>query len=99
MRAAAQYHSSTPALGVTYQTAVEAAWTQERSLASTTAPMTVTVGPAATPAVMSPIANAGFHGLAPTMSRGMHPVGRALAAYRAAPVMFATRAPPMVQRD
>jgi hypothetical protein len=113
LRAAAQYHSSTPALGATYQTAVAAAWTQERSLASTTAgtmaPMTAGVGTAwvgtagvgaaATPGVVSPPGNAGFHGMVPTMSHGIHPVGRDLAAYRAMPVMFATRAPPAVQRD
>jgi Transglycosylase SLT domain len=99
MRAAAQYHSSTPALGATYQTAVEAAWTQERSLASTMAPGTAGAGPATTPGVMSPMANAGFHGLVPTMPHVFRPVGRDLAAYRAAPVMFATRAPAMVQRD
>jgi hypothetical protein len=103
MRAAGQYHSSTPALGATYQTAVAAAWTQERSLASTTAgpvtPMPGGIGAAATPGVMSPAGNAGFHGLVPTMSHGIHPVGRDLAAYRAMPVMLATRAPPAVQRD
>ena len=102
MRAAAQYHSSTPALGATYQTAVEAAWTQERSLASTMTPGTpgtAGAGPATTPGVMSPTANAGFHGLVPAMPHVFRPVGRDLAAYRAAPVMFATRAPAMVQRD
>jgi hypothetical protein len=98
LRAAGQYHSSTPGLGAAYQTEVAAVWTQERRLAGGMPPMTG-AWPAATPAAMSPIASAGFHGMVPTMQHAIHPVGRDLAAYRAQPVLFATRAPPMPQRD
>jgi len=98
LHAAGQYHSSTRELGAPYQTQVAAAWTQERHLADAT-PLLSAASPAATPAAMSPIASAGFHGLVPTMQHGTRPVGRDLAAYRAMPVQFAARAPPMVRRD
>jgi len=98
LRAAGQYHSSTPGLGAAYQTQVAAGWTEERRLAGGM-PLPTGTWPAATPAAMSPIANAGFHGIVPTMQHAIHPVGRDLAAYRAQPVLFATRAPPMPQRD
>jgi hypothetical protein len=45
------------------------------------------------------MASSGFHGVVPTMQHGTRPVGRDLAAYRAVPVQFAARAPPMLQRD
>jgi hypothetical protein len=98
LRAAGQYHSSTPELGAAYQTQVAAAWTQERQLAEGM-PLLTAAAPAATSAAMSPIANVGFHGLVPTMQHGTRPVGRDLAGYRAMPVQFAARAPPMVRRD
>jgi hypothetical protein len=98
LRAAGQYHSSTPGLGAAYQTEVAAALTQERRLAGTTAPMTG-AWPAATPGAISPVANAGYHGIVPTMQHAIHPVGRDLAAYRAQPVLFAAHAPPMARRD
>jgi hypothetical protein len=98
LRAAGQYHSSTPELGAAYETQVAAAWTQERRLADAT-PVTTGAWPPAAPGAMSPIASTGFHGLVPTMQHAIHPVGRDLAAYRAQPVQFATRAPPMVRRD
>jgi Transglycosylase SLT domain len=103
LRAAGQYHSSTPELGAAYQTQVAAAWTQERQFADAM-PMTTRIGqagagPAAAPGGVSPIASGGFHGLVPTMQHGTRPVGRDLAGYRALPVQFAARAPPMLQRD
>jgi hypothetical protein len=101
LRAAGQYHSSTPELGAAYQTQVAAAWTQERQLADRM-PMTTGAWPTATPAAasaMSAMASSGFHGVVPTMQHGTRPVGRDLAAYRAVPVQFAARAPPMLQRD
>jgi hypothetical protein len=94
LHAAGQYHSSTPELGAAYQTQVAAGWTEERHLADAMPLLT-----AAAPAAMSPIANVGFHGLVPTMQHGTRPVGRDLAGYRAMPVQFAARAPPMVRRD
>jgi hypothetical protein len=101
LRATGQYHSSTPELGAAYQTQVAAAWTQERQLADRM-PMTTGAWPPATPAAasaMSAMASSGFHGVVPTMQHGTRPVGRDLAAYRAVPVQFAARAPPMLQRD
>jgi hypothetical protein len=98
LRAAAQYHSSTPALGAAYQTEVASAWTQERQLAGAM-PSMIGARPTSTLVAPPPIAGAGFHGVVPTMSHGTRPVGRDLAAYRAAPVLFATRGPPMLQRN
>jgi len=50
--------------------------------------------------VLPTIANASFHGGVPaTMPHGPAAVGRDLAAYRAAPVLFAVRAPSPLRRD
>lgn len=97
LRAAGQYHSSTPELGIPYQVKVAAVWTEERHLAGDLPPM-ARAWPT-TPGALPPIAGGGFHGVVPTMPHGMHPVGRDLSAYRAAPVLFATRAPAMIRRD
>jgi hypothetical protein len=97
-RAAGLYHSATPALAAEYQAKVAAAWMGERRLASGTLPMTG-AWPGA-PATLPPIAGAGYHGGMPaTIPHGASPVGRDLAAYRAAPVLYVARAPVAIRRE
>jgi len=112
-RADGQYHSATPALADAYQTKVAAAWTEERHLAGGPLAFASAGGPSAGPAspggavAASPAspggvphaAGGGFRGGVPaTISHAAASVGRDLAAYRTAPIMFATRGP-MVQRQ
>ena len=97
-RAAAQYHSATPGLAVAYEAKVLAAWTEERRLAGGLPPMAGAwpMLPGALPSV----ASTGYHGGVPaTLPHGASPVGRDLAAYRAAPVLYAVRAPMAIRRE
>jgi len=97
-RAAAQYHSSTPSLAVAYQAKVLATWMEERRLAGGMPP-TAGAWPVM-PGALPSGAGAGYHGGAPaTLPHGASPVGRDLAAYRAAPVLYAVRAPVAIQRE
>ncbi len=95
-RAAAQYHSSTPGVGEAYQAKVASAWTEERRLAGVTMPVTGAFP--ATPATLTSSVGGGFHGGVPaTMPHFGAQMGRDLAAYRAGPVMLASRG--MIRRD
>ena len=99
-RAAALYHSATPELGAPYQAKVVAAWTQEREFASGGPPPMKpwSAMPGALPngaqAGMQSVAGLQFAaGVPATLPHGPAGVGRGLAAYRAAPVLYAARAP------
>ncbi len=97
-RAAAQYHSSTPGLAVAYQAKVLAAWMEERRLAGGMPPIAGAwpVMPGALPSG----AASGYPGGVPaTLPHGAPSVGRDLAAYRAAPVLYAIRAPVATGRE
>jgi len=97
-RAAGLYHSATPGLAAEYQAKVAAAWMQERRLAGGGLP-TAPAWPV-TPGALPFAAGAGFHGGLPaTMPHAAPPVGRDLASYRAAPVLFAARAPVAIRRE
>jgi hypothetical protein len=103
-RAAAQYHSSTPGLAAAYQAKVVSTWMEERRLASgmPLLPGALPGTPGVFPGPGSlPLGGAtGFHGGMPaTLPHGPAPVGRDLAAYRAAPVLYAVRAPVPLQRQ
>jgi hypothetical protein len=53
-----------------------------------------------TPGGLPQMAGGSFHGgVPPTLPHGAVPVGRDLSAYRAAPVMFAARAPGLLRRN
>jgi len=87
-RAAALYHSATPDLAAAYQRKVLGAWFEERRLAGgaplLTQAWSVTPGGGLRPGAL-------LHaGLPAPMPRGATPVGRSLAAYRAAPILLAT---------
>jgi hypothetical protein len=105
-RAAGLYHSATPELGAAYQAQVASAWTEERRLAG--------AGPlgigAALPSAggaggagaggISPMGGVPYHGgMAATLPHGAVPVGRALSAYRSAPVQYAARGPGLLRRN
>ena len=105
-RAAALYHSATPDLAAAYQAKVATAWMQERQLASGTPPSmqpwSAMQGgmPGGMQAGMQAGAGLPFAGGVPaTLPHGPAAVGRDLAAYRAAPVLYATRAPLLIKRD
>jgi len=113
-RAAARYHSATPELGAAYQAKVATALTQERQIASGgPAPMQPWPAmPGAAPngmqagvqagmqAGMQPGAGLPFAGGVPaTIPHGPVGTGRDLAAYRAAPVLYAARAPMPLRRQ
>jgi hypothetical protein len=87
---------------------------EERHLAGVTTPMTgvwptaaagaapgaaAGAAPATAPGAVPTMAGGGFHSAVPTMSHEFHPIGRDLAAYRSAPILFATRPPPIARRD
>ncbi len=112
-RAAALYHSATPELAAAYQTKVADAWMQERQLARGEPPpmqawsaMSGGMPPGMRPRML-PGAQAGTQpgaglpfaaGVPATLPHGSVGVGRGLAAYRAAPVLYATRAPQLIRR-
>jgi hypothetical protein len=97
-RAAALYHSATPALAAAYQAQVATAWMQERRLAGGAYPPMS--GLPAVPGVIPGLGGALTRGSVPaTLPHGPAPVGRGLAAYRAAPILYATRAPVSIRRD
>ncbi len=113
-RAAALYHSATPELGAAYQAKVATAWMQERQLASggppAVQPWPVMPGAASIgmeagiqtgmQAGAQPGAGLPFAGGIPaTIPHGPAGVGRDLAAYRAAPVLYAARVPLPLRRQ
>jgi hypothetical protein len=85
-RAAAMYHSATPDIGAAYERKVLAVWPEERRLAGGP-PLLAELGG-------TPRAGALLHLATPSAGvRGAMPMGRGLAAYRAAPIALATRPP------
>ncbi len=107
-RAAAAYHSETPALGQAYQQKVLAAWAEPDGGTATApaAPDVARIVPPAPPrapalpdmpVTAGAIAGAHFAGFTRSLrlpaAASVLPTGRALAAYRAFPVRLATSAP------
>lgn len=90
-RAVALYHSATPDLAADYQRKVLAVWPEERQLAggSPVRGIAGTLAFNAAPAGGMPPR----FSIPATMPRPVASMGRGLAAYRAAPVRFATRPP------
>jgi hypothetical protein len=98
--AATQYHSATPGLGDAYQAKVASAWTEERHLAGGALTVAAAAAWPVAPGGMPQAAGGGYHGGVPaTIAHAAASVGRDLAAYRTMPILFASRAPPMLQRN
>jgi hypothetical protein len=98
-RAAGLYHSATPELGAAYQAQVATAWTEERRVASSgTLPSAQPWTP--TPGGMPAAGGLRFAGGVPaTIPHLAAGIGRDLAAYRSAPVLYAVRAPVAIGRN
>lgn len=91
-RAVALYHSATPDLGAAYQRSVMAVWPEERRLAGGVPTLALNAPPR--PAILPPSGGAVLRsGFPVTAVRGGAAMGRDLAAYRAAPILFAIRPP------
>lgn len=97
LRAAANYHSHTPALAEAYRARVEAAWPEERAraLALASAPRAVPLAGAAGAALPAGIRGAERVLPAPLLRPGgaAGPAGRNLDSYRAMPIPLAGRMP------
>jgi hypothetical protein len=97
-RAAGLYHSATPELGAAYESQVATALTEERRLTSGGLPLVQ-------PWSMAPVgmqAAAGLRyagGVPATIPHLAAGVGRDLAAYRSAPILYAVRAPVAIRRN
>jgi hypothetical protein len=93
-RAVTLYHSATPNLAADYQRSVLAVWPVERRPAGGAAHI---ASRPALPTGAGSVAPGGMAlshgGVPPTMPRTAAPIGRNLAAYRAAPVLLAIRPP------
>ena len=101
-RAAGLYHSATPELGAAYQAQVASAWMEERRLAGA-GPLGIGAGLPSSGGISQMVPQMGgvpYHGgMAATLPHGAVPVGRALSAYRSAPIQFAARAPGLLRRN
>jgi hypothetical protein len=97
-RATGLYHSATPGLGIPYAGRVMVAWAEERRTAGRE--VLLTLDPPANPVrPVRPTGGLFQGGIAATLPHLAAPLGRDLTAYRAAPILFAFRAPPMVARE
>lgn len=91
-RAAALYHSATPDLGAAYQRSVMAVWPEERRLAGGM-PLLGQGGPGRFGVPPPTTGGPARVGIPATLPHAAPATGRDLAAYRAAPVLFAHRPP------
>jgi hypothetical protein len=104
-KAAAMYHSATPEIGAEYQRKVLAVLPEEMHLAGTFSPSPLArswgatlegASPGSAPVLRAPGMVSGATSSLPAASLGaIAPVGRSLAAYRAAPIRLAFQPPPI----
>jgi hypothetical protein len=90
--AAALYHSATPDLAAAYRRSVMAIWPEERRLAGGN-PLLAQAGPGQLGGIPPTAGGPLRVGISATLPHASAQSGRTLAAYRAAPILFANRSP------